>query len=94
MYDLYLFTLSLKQIQAGLGIAEDQLGYLGSIVRFGALPAFGVALVAGRIGRRKVLLFTVVAYTLLTGAAAFSPNAFMFVVFQFFARNGSVRGPS
>ena len=83
MYDLYLFTLSLKQIQAGLGIAEDQLGYLGSIVRFGALPAFGVALVADRIGRRRVLLFTILAYTVFTGATAFSPNAVTFVVCQF-----------
>ena len=90
MYDLYLFTLSLKQIQVGLGIAEDQLGYLGSIVRFGALPAFGVALVADRIGRRRVLLFTILAYTVLTGATAFSPNAVMFVVLQFFARTFAV----
>ena len=90
MYDLYLFTLSLKQIQAGLGIAEDQLGYLGSIVRFGALPAFGVALVADRIGRRQVLLFTILAYTLFTGATAFSPNATIFVVCQFFARTFAV----
>ena len=59
MYDLYLFTLSLKQIQARLGIPESQLGLLGSIVRFSALPAFAVALVADRIGRRRVLLFTI-----------------------------------
>ena len=49
-----------------------------------------MALVADRIGRRKVLLFTILAYTLLTGATAFSPNAFMFVVFQFFARTFAV----
>ena len=90
MYDLYLFTLSLKQIQAGLGIPESQLGLLGSIVRFGALPAFAVALVADRIGRRRVLLFTILAYTVLTGATAFSPNATTFVVLQFFARTFAV----
>jgi MFS family permease len=90
MYDLYLFALALKQIQAGLGIAEAELGLLGSIVRFGALPAFGVALVADRLGRRPVLLFTILAYTLLTGATAFSPNAATFVVLQFFARTFAV----
>ena len=30
MYDLYLFTLFLKRIQAGLGIPESQLGLLGT----------------------------------------------------------------
>ena len=39
MYDLYLFALALKQIQADLGIPEASLGILGSLVRFGALPA-------------------------------------------------------
>ena len=86
MYDLYLFALALKQIQAGLGIAEADLGLLGSIVRFGALPAFGIALLADRFGRRPVLLFTILAYTLLTGATAFAPDARTFVVLQFLAR--------
>jgi putative MFS transporter len=89
-YDLFLFALALKQIQAGLAIPEEQLGYLGSLVRFGALPAFLVALVADRIGRRRVLLGTIVAYTLLTGATAFAPNPELFVAFQFLARTFAV----
>ncbi len=89
-YDLFLFSLALKQIQAALLIPEEQLGYLGSLVRFGALPAFLVALVADRIGRRRVLLGTIIAYTVLTGATAFAPNAETFVAFQFFARTFAV----
>lgn len=85
-YDLYLFTLALKQIQTGLGISEAELGLLGSVVRFGSLPAFFVALVADRIGRRRVLLFTILAYTLFTGATAFAPDPWTFVAMQFFAR--------
>ena len=89
-YDLYLFTLALKQIQAGLAIEEAELGLLGSIVRFGALPAFFVTLVADRIGRRRVLLFTILAYTLFTGLTAFASDARLFVVCQFFARTFAV----
>ena len=33
MYDVYLFALNLKQIQAELAIPESDLGLLGSIVR-------------------------------------------------------------
>ena len=85
-YDLGLFSLALKQIQAELGIAEDRLGWLGAIVIFGALPSSLLALAADRFGRRRLLLVTIVAYTLLTGATAFAPNAETFVALQFLAR--------
>lgn len=89
-YDLYLFTLALKQIQTGLALEESELGLLGSIVRFGAVPAFFVTLVADRIGRRRVLLFTILAYTLFTGLTAFASDARLFVVCQFLARTFAV----
>jgi MFS family permease len=85
-YDTYLFSLNLKQIQAELGIAESSLGMLGSIVRLGAIFALPIALMADRWGRRRLLLITVVGYTLLTGATALSPNAESFVFFQFLSR--------
>ena len=89
-YDLQLFSLALKQIQADLAIPEAQLGDLGAIVRLGALPAFLFAVVADRLGRRRVLLITIVAYTTLTGATAFAQDAMTFVVLQFFARTFAV----
>jgi MFS family permease len=85
-YDLYLFSLNLKHIQADLGIDESQLGLLGSVVRAGALLAIFVTLAADRVGRRRILLFTVIAYTGLTGATALAPNATSFVALQFLAR--------
>jgi putative MFS transporter len=85
-YDLGLFSLALKQIQAELGIAEHRLGWLGAVVIFGALPSSLLALAADRYGRRRLLLVTIVAYTLLTGATAFAPSAEVFVSLQFLAR--------
>jgi len=85
-YDVYLFSLNLAHIQRELGIAESQLGWLGSIVRAGALGALGVTLAADRYGRRRLLLVTVLGYTLLTGATALAPNATWFVAFQTLAR--------
>lgn len=85
-YDSYLLALALKQIQAGLGIAEAEVGLLGSVVRFGSIPAFFVALAADRLGRRRVLLWTILGYTLFTGATAFAPDPQTFVACQFLAR--------
>ena len=89
-YDLQLFSLALKQIQAELLIPEEQLGEFGAIVRLGALPAFAFGVIADRLGRRQVLLFTIVAYTVLTGATAFAQDATTFVVLQFLARTFAV----
>jgi MFS family permease len=85
-YDIYLFSLNLRHIQADLGIAESQLGALGSIVRLGGLAALPIALAADRLGRRRILLATVVLYTALTGATALAPDATTFVVLHFLAR--------
>lgn len=85
-YDMYLFALNLVQIQAELGIAEAHLGWLGSVVRAGALMSIFIALAADRFGRRRMLLFTVIGYTLMTGATALAPDATSFVVFQCLAR--------
>jgi putative MFS transporter len=82
-YDLYILALALKQIQASLAIPEAQLGFLGSWVRFGALPAFGVAVIADRLGRRRVFLFSIIATALLAGATAFTRGAGAFAAVQF-----------
>lgn len=85
-YDTGLFSLALKQIQAEFRIAEQSLGLLSSIVTLGALPALLLAAAADRWGRRRLLVLTIVAYTILTGASAFAPNAAAFVALQFLAR--------
>ena len=59
-YDLYLFSLNLKQIQTDLAIAESDLGFLGSLVRAGALLSVVLAMFADRVGRRRMLLITIV----------------------------------
>jgi MFS family permease len=86
-YDRCLIVMALPQIQAGLGIAEGQLGLLASVIRLGALPAIGIALLADRVGRRRALLFSVLAYTALTGATALAPNPQAFLALQFLARS-------
>ncbi|MGE3540668.1 MAG: MFS transporter [Candidatus Tectimicrobiota bacterium] len=85
-YDLALFSLALKQIQLSLDIAEGDLGALGAVVRLGALPAVLLMLAADRLGRRALLLGTMLGYTLLTGATAFVPDAETFVLVQLGAR--------
>lgn len=85
-YSQALLPLALPQIQASLAIPTAQLGMMGAVIRLGALPAFGFALSADHVGRRRLLLVAIVAYALLTGVTAFAPTTTIFVIAQFGVR--------
>jgi len=85
-YDFALLTLALPQIQAGLAIPEDRIGSLVASVRLGVLPALGLAFLADRAGRRRLLVTTILGFTLCTAATAFARDAAEFAACQFLAR--------
>ncbi|MGH7948203.1 MAG: MFS transporter [Candidatus Binataceae bacterium] len=85
-YDLALLSLALKQIQQGLRIAEAQLGGVLSLIRLGYVCSMLLTPLADVFGRRRLLLYTVVGYTVFTGLTAIAPSAEAFVIFQFLGR--------
>jgi len=85
-YDLGILNLALPQIQAGFGLSEQDIGKLAAVVRLGILPALALGILADRIGRRRLLLFTIVGFTLATFLTSFARTPFQFAFFQFFAR--------
>ncbi len=85
-YDRALLSLALKQIQAGLKIAESHLGTMLSIIRLGYLLSLILTPFADVFGRRRLLLYTVMGYTVFTGLSAIAPGERTFVAFQIIAR--------
>jgi putative MFS transporter len=85
-YDRALLSLALKQIQTGLKIAESHLGAMLSVIRLGYLLSLLMTPFADVFGRRRLLLYTVVGYTIFTGLIAIAPNERTFVVFEIVAR--------
>jgi putative MFS transporter len=85
-YDRALLSLALKQIQAGLKIAESHLGSVLSVIRLGYLLSLLLTPFADVFGRRRLLLYTVVGYTIFTGLIAIAPNQRAFVAFEIIAR--------
>ena len=85
-YDRALLSLALKQIQAGLKIAESQLGSVLSVIRLGYLLSLLMTPFADVFGRRRLLLYTVFGYTIFTGLIAIAPGERTFVVFEIIAR--------
>lgn len=85
-YALAIFGLALPQIQAGLGVAEDQVGALSAAVRLGVIPAFFITMLADHSGRRRILLLTVLGFTTTTFLTGLVQDAYQFMVLQFLAR--------
>ena len=85
-YDAALVTIAIKQIQQGLAIPEAQLGTVQGTIRLGMLASFAVTLFADRFGRRRLLLLTLVGFSVFTFASALARTSGEFVVAQLVAR--------
>lgn len=85
-YDIGIMGLALSQIQSSLGIAEADIAGVSAAVRFGAIPALAMMVMADRVGRRALLLATILGFTLCTFATAFARDTRDYMVLQFLAR--------
>ena len=85
-YDASLMGIALKQIQAGLQIPEQDIAGVTAVVRTGSLIAFALSVLADRIGRRRLLLVTILGFTVCTFGTAFAQNAAQFMVLQLLGR--------
>jgi AAHS family 4-hydroxybenzoate transporter-like MFS transporter len=93
-YDLSMSTSALKDIARDLAIPETALGGTLAVMRLGALPAFLLAPLADRVGRRRVFLASVAAASLGTFATAFTTSAAAFVAVQMLTRTMLALGSS
>jgi len=84
-YDRFIVSLALPYIGRDLGASEAHLGYALSIIKVGALLSLVLGRVADRYGRRRILVVTVLAYTLATAATGASTGLVTFVAFQLIA---------
>lgn len=81
-YDRFIMTLALPHIARDLGAAEGQLGWALSAIRSGALLAVFLGRAGDRFGRRRLLILTVLAYTVATAATGLSRGLADFVLCQ------------
>jgi MFS family permease len=85
-YDHSLLGNALPQLARTFGLSKGALGDFTSITRLGALPAFLFVPLADRIGRRRVVLLSVIGMSLGSVLTATSQSALQFVLYQFVTR--------
>lgn len=85
-YDNGILDVATPAIQDTFGLSEGGIGVMRTVIRLGAVAAFFVALSADRVGRRPILLWSIVGYTVATALTTASPNVYIFVSIQFVAQ--------
>jgi len=85
-YTMTVTSFALPQIQHGLSIPEDQVGTIFAVLRFGALLSLVIAVLADRIGRRRLLIASVAGCAVCNIATAFVGTGEVFAAIQFAAR--------
>lgn len=85
-YDSSILALLLSDIQNTFGVPESTLGLARGFIEVGAVAAFFFTRLGDRFGRRPLLLWSIVGYTIFTALTAFSWDIWSFTFFQFSAR--------
>ena len=85
-YDMNVFGLAVPQIQASFHIPENQVALTVATFRLAALAALLIAASADIVGRRRLLLVTIVGQAIATLATAATGSYEQFVWAQFFTR--------
>ncbi len=85
-YDAGLLGLAGPTLAKGLGTTVATFGIGVAIIRVGALGSMPVLRLADRVGRRRMLLASVLAFTVATAATSLAWGLVAFVAFQVVAR--------
>ncbi|MBV8977514.1 MAG: MFS transporter [Alphaproteobacteria bacterium] len=85
-YDMSIYGLAVPRIQASLHIPEDQVGLTITYFRLASIVAMPIVAMADLIGRRRVLLITILGQGVLTLATAFAGDYTQFVGLQIATR--------
>ncbi len=85
-FDAAMISFAAPDVRATLGIELADWGMISGITRMGVMASFVFLFFADRVGRRAVMLLTVVGFTLANGATALVTDQVQFTVFQVLAR--------
>jgi putative MFS transporter len=84
-YDTAVKSVALKQIRETFELDPSGGSAMLAIITLGAIPAMALTRLADRWGRRTLLLWTVLGFTLFSGLTAVTPNWQTFTLVQVIA---------
>jgi putative MFS transporter len=84
-YDTAVKSVALKQIRETFDLDPSGGSAMLAVITLGAIPAMALTRLADRWGRRTLLLWTVLGFTLFSGLTALAPNWQTFIAVQMVA---------
>jgi putative MFS transporter len=85
-FDFMALSQILPNMREEMQLSIAQAGVLLSVINIGTLVAYVLIRKADAWGRRRVLMVTILGYTLFTGLTAIAPGPVFFTIVQFLAR--------
>lgn len=85
-FDFMALSQILPNMRAEMDLDIAEAGVLLSVINIGTLVAYLLIRKADAWGRRRVLMVTIMGYTVFTGLTALAPGPVMFTICQFLAR--------
>ncbi len=85
-FDRGIIQVALPQIRETFALSQSHMSVWLMVVYLGALPALFVTRAADRLGRKRLLVVSIVGYMVATASTAFAPSIQLFVTAQFLAR--------
>ncbi len=85
-YDRGILTIALKQIRDDFGLTSSAASWYLAAIYLGALPALFLTRRADRFGRRRLLMVSIIGYTIATAVSAAAPSAGSYAGAQFVAK--------
>lgn len=85
-FDAAMMTFAAPDVRKTLDISLGEWSTIYGLCRLGMIASFFFLLQADRLGRRTLMMFTVVGFTVSTGLTALVDDKWEFTVCQFFAR--------
>lgn len=85
-FEFSILTLALPDVQTTFGVSEENAGAIIAWARLGAIPALLLALWSDHVGRRSLLIYTLLGCSVFSFATSLAQTIEWFVLFQFLAR--------
>lgn len=82
--DVGILSFVIAALQKDWGLTSQQMGWIGSVNSIGmAVGALVFGLLADRIGRKNVLIITLVLFSVASGFSALTTSLAIFLFFRF-----------
>ncbi|MBM4269423.1 MAG: MFS transporter [Deltaproteobacteria bacterium] len=85
-FDAAMLGFAAPEVRETFGIGLDDWGFVAGATRLGVMASFLFLISADRLGRRTLMMVTVIGFTVFNGLTAFTTSTTQFVLCQFFAR--------